>query len=166
MLVWSLVFTGCVSNNVNPAMAQRETGYVEFFTEKPEELSWEVRRFDGVNQRWITIYSNFEPIHERALRIALRPGSYLLEVRINNVVTDGPARVKVDVTEGMITPVLVDLESLGRASKPKKEVVVTPPVRGYDRGAKISDNEPEKYRIGTKPRPSVPYQPIEQMEHR
>jgi hypothetical protein len=166
LLFWSLLITGCVSNNVNPATAARDTGYVEFFTAKPRELSWDVRRFDGVDQRWITIYNNFEPVHERALRIPLRPGNYLLEVRINNVVTDAPGRAKVEIKEGMVTPVLVELQSLGKVSRGQKEVIVKPTVRGTDRGAKVSEDEPETYRIIATPRPPVPYQPIEQMEHR
>ena len=156
---------GCVSSNVNPAQPKVGTGYVDFYTTVPQELSWTVQRFNGRQQSFETLYSSFEPLRDPALRVALPPGEHLLEVRINNLLMEGVKRVKVRVEEGKVTPVFVQLYSVGVNSTEQKEVQIHQPVRGATRGAKTSPDEPY-LRMELTPMPARNYESIDAMRYK
>jgi hypothetical protein len=156
---------GCVSSNVKSPEARRDTGYVDFYTAVPQELSWTVENFNGRGQSWSTVYSSFEPIREPALRIALPPGDHLLQVRINNLLMEGTQRVKVRVEDGKVVPVFVQIFNVGANSTEQKQVEIKRPVRGVERGAKVSPDD-VYLRMTLSPMPARNYEPIDAMRYK
>ena len=156
---------GCVSSNVNPPQARSGTGYVDFYTSVPQELSWTVENFNGRDQSWSTVYSSFEPVRDPALRVALSPGDHLLQVRINDLLMEGTQRVKVHVEEGKVVPVLVQFFNVGANSTEQKQVTIRVPVRGVDRGAKTSPDD-VYLRMTLSSMPPRAYEPIDAMRYK
>src|SRR6202142_3146173 len=119
-----LFVTGCASPNVNPPRARANTGYVDFYADSSGELSWQVARFDDHTQGFRSVFSEFEPPPGRALRLAFPPGHYLLRVTFMNCVVREPGLVEVDVKDGMITPVRVQLTETGETTVETKQTSV------------------------------------------
>ena len=119
----SLFAIGCASPNVNPPRARAKTGYVDFYADSSGELSWQVARFDDHTQGFRSVFSEFEPPSGRVLRVAFPPGHYRMLVTFMNCVVREPGLVELEVKDGMITPVRVQLTDAGETTVDRKSVV-------------------------------------------
>ena len=159
----TLVITGCSTPAVNPSKPQTNTGYVDFYTDSPMDLSWEIKRADQGELQ--TVYSEFDPVPGTVLRLAAPPGTHKFEVWVMNRVTEGPQSLDVSLEDGKITPVHVTLTSAGKASVDRKVYGFRPSAKGYGRGTKIVTDESSVYKIGAVAESPRPYQQKEQMPY-
>jgi hypothetical protein len=103
------LLAGCASPNVNPPKARADAGYVDFYTMGGGDLNWEVACFDERSQKYAVIFSEYKPLPEGVLRLALPPGRHHLRVTFLNRVIREPALCEVEVAAKMVTPVHVVL---------------------------------------------------------
>jgi hypothetical protein len=161
-----LFITGCASPNVNPPQARANTGYVDFYADSSGELSWEVARFDDHTQGFRSVFSDFEPLPDRALRLAFPPGHYHLRVTFMNRVVRQPGLVELEVKDGLITPVHVALIPDGTTQVETKETRIGGTFKGrYGRGTKFGSDESTMYRISAEADAPMPYQVKERMPY-
>jgi len=161
-----LLVTGCASPNVNPPQARANTGYVDFYADSSGELSWQVARFDDHTQGFRSVFSKFEPPPGRVLRLAFPPGHYRMRVTFMNCVVREPGLVEVEVKDGMITPVRVQLTEAGETTVQTKQTSVGGTAYGrYGRRTRFSSDEAATYRVSAEAKPSVPYQVKERMPY-
>lgn len=163
LLLASLVFCGCGTTSVNPSTPHTNTGYVDFYTDSPMDLSWEIKRADQGDLQ--TVYSEFDPVPGTVLRLAAPPGSHKFEVWVMNRVTEGPQSLDVSLEDGKITPVHVTLTSAGKASVDRKVYGFRPSAKGYGRGTKIVSDESSVYKIVAVAESPRTYQQKEQMPY-
>ncbi|HWW01952.1 MAG TPA: hypothetical protein VNZ64_19790 [Candidatus Acidoferrum sp.] len=117
-----LLVIGCASPNVNPPQARANTGYVDFHTEAAAQLMWEVARFDSRTESFQRVFSKFEPLQDRVLRLAFAPGRHRFRVTFLNRVIAQPAEVEVEVQNGKITPVGITFTEASTTLVQTKEV--------------------------------------------
>jgi len=158
-----LCLLGCGTPNVNPSAPRANTGYVDFYTDSPLDLSWEIKCSDQGELR--TIFSEFEPVPGTILRLAAPPGNHKFEVWVMNRVTEGPQTLDVSVENGKVTPVHVTLTSAGKASVDRKVYGFRPSAKGYGRGTKIVTDESSVYQIGAAAENPQAYQQKERMPY-
>jgi hypothetical protein len=161
-----LFITGCATPNVNPSQARAKTGYVDFYADSSGELSWQVARFDARAQAFRSVFSEFEPPPGRVLRLAFPPGHYRLRVTFMNCVVREPGLVEVEVKDGMITPVLVQLTEVGETMVQTKQTSVGGTAYGrYGRRTTFSSDEAPTHRVSAEASASMPYQVKERMPY-
>src|SRR5215471_12489319 len=158
-----LCLTGCSTPAVNPSKPHANTGYVDFYTDSPLDLSWEIKRAEKGEMQ--TVYSEFDPVPGTVLRLAAPPGTHKFEVWVMNRVTEGPQSLDVSLEDGKITPVHVSLTPGGKASVDRKVYGFRPSAKGYGRGTKIVTDESSVYKIGATAESSRPYQRKEKMPY-
>src|SRR5258708_638800 len=100
----SLLAPGCATQNVTPAQARPNTGYVDFYTDPPAELYWVVERFDDRTQSFKSVFSEFKPPPNGILRLGFAPGHCRLRVTFLNRTVLDPVLAEVDLQDGMVTP--------------------------------------------------------------
>ncbi len=164
-VVACLGLLGCGTTAVNPDKPRANTGYVDFYTDSPLELSWEIKRAEPTGGEMRTLFSKFEPVEGTVLRLAVAPGPQRFSVWVMNRVTDGPQTVDASVEDGKVTPIHVTLGSAGTTSVDRKVYGLRPSAKGYARGTKVVTDESEVYRILAEPAPVRPYQPMQQMPY-
>jgi hypothetical protein len=153
---------GCASPNVNPASAQLNTGYVDFYCDNADNLYWDITD-NKTNKK---VFYEFDPIKEPILRVALKPGQYQLRINFLNHVISTPATTEVDVHNGMITPVTVTLVEEGTETVRTTDTHTGGTYYGrYGRNTRIVTTESTSYDIMAEPRPSLPYQQKAQMPY-
>ena len=161
-----LFITGCASSNVNPPQARAKTGYVDFYADSSGELSWQVGRFDDRTQSFRNVFSELEPPPGRVLRLAFPPGHYRLQVTFLNRVVREPGAVEVEVKDGMITPVRVQLTAAGESQVQTKRTNPGGTAYGrYGRRTKFSYDESTMYRVSAEVTAPMPYQVKEQTSY-
>lgn len=157
-----LFLAGCTSPNINPASARPGTGYVDFYAVNTNDLYWDITDVKR-NQE---VFSEFHPLGEPILRLAFKPGQYQLRVDFLNQVITTPGMVLINVRDGMITPVMVNLLPQGTTVVQTRNTRVGSTYYGrYGRRTRISDNESVNYEVSAKPQPPVPYQLKPQMPY-
>ncbi|MGA3144475.1 MAG: hypothetical protein ABSF10_15855 [Verrucomicrobiota bacterium] len=158
--------SGCASQNVNPPQARANTGYVDFHADSAGELYWQVERFDDRTQSFKNVFSTFDPLPDKVLRLAFVPGHYRLQVTFLNRVITQPAEVEVEVQAGKITPVRVVLTSAGTTQVETKEVSRGGTIRGhYGRRTRLGSDETVMYGLSAVADPPMPYQVKERMPY-
>jgi len=126
------LLAGCASHNVNPPAARTDTGYVDFYTTGEDDLNWDVSRFSAGSQKYAVLFSEFKPLSQGVLRLALSPGKYQLRVTFLNCVVRAPAVFEVEAVAGMVTPVHVIITEDGVTQVQSKEPNARRHVRGGD----------------------------------
>lgn len=158
--------SGCATRNVNPPQARANTGYVDFYSAPPDELFWEVARFDERTQNFKTIISEFAPPPHGVVRLALTPGAHRLRVTFLNRVIANPVEIAVALQEGKLTPVCVTLTSAGTALVETKEHTRGGTARGrYGPRTKISSDATIIHELSARADPAIAYQRKEQMSY-
>ena len=168
-MLWLFVFAmvGCSSTNVNPHRAASHTGYVDFF-DSDENLYWQV---DQVSETGKTnqLFSQFSPLQDHILRVALAPGDYQLNVNFLNHVIPEPGSVKVKVDNGLVTPVRVTLAEAGDTTVQTKEASLGGAATYNGRyrrvHAKTLETSSTVFHILLQPEPAIPYQPKNKMPY-
>ncbi len=158
----SLVNAGCSTANLNPPAARANTGYVDFYTDANQELSWEIKRAREPGGKWKTVFSEFRPVKGSILRLAAPPGTYRFQVWFINLVTEGPQTVLVEVANGQITPVRVTLTPKGSALVQNKDLKLSPGPGRLRRGNRFSYESNQMFCIGLSAEFPQSYQPKEQ----
>jgi hypothetical protein len=162
----SLFAIGCASPNVNPPRARAKTGYVDFYADSSGELSWQVARFDDHTQGFRSVFSEFEPPSGRVLRVAFPPGHYRMRVTFMNCVVREPGLVELEVKDGMITPVRVQLTDAGETTVETKQTSVGGTAYGrYGRRTKFSNDAAATYRVSAEANEPMSYQVKERMPY-
>ena len=167
-LLWALagLAAGCAAPDPNPAVARANTGYVDFHTDRPDELCWEVARFDDRTQDFQRLHSELAPPPAGVLRVALPPGTHRLRISFLNRVVREPAILPVDVKDGMVTPVRVRFSADGTALVQNAEKQLGGTAKGrYGRRTKFSADETTLYRLSAEAGPTVAYQVRERMPY-
>ena len=152
----STLWLGCASN-VNPRVAQPNTGHVDFFDPEGRSFSWDIR--DVRSQR--PLYKEFKP-NPGIVRLALSPGFYKLTISILNTVISKPATIDVQVVDGQVTPVRVRLAEEGTIAIERRHTQA--PGR-YLRRTKITSDESQSFRLEADILPSILYRPKEQVPY-
>lgn len=153
----ALLTDGCASSNVNPAVARRETGYVDFYVTSTNDLYWDVTDMAS-NKK---VFSQFSPLGDTVLRLAFKPGEYQFQVTFLNRVIDAPGTAEVDVRDGMVTPVLVTLQPMNSAVAQNKTVYFG----RLGRRSKTDQTQTFNFKIIAEPQPPVSYRPKERMPY-
>ena len=162
----SLFAIGCASPNVNPTQARAKTGYVDFYADSSGELSWQVARFDDHTQGFRSVFSELEPPPGRVLRVAFPPGHYRMRVTFMNCVVREPGLVELEVKDGMITPVRVQLTEAGETTVQTKQTSVGGTAYGrYGRRTKFSNDAAATYRVSAEANEPMSYQVKERMPY-
>lgn len=162
----ALFITGCASPNVNPTQARAKTGYVDFYAESSGELSWQVACFDDRTESFRNVFSELEPPPGPVLRLAFAPGRHRLRVTFLNRVVREPGQVEVEVKDGMITPVRVELTSAGESLvQTKRTNPGGTPYGRYGRRTKFGSDESTMYRVSVEANAPMPYQVKERMPY-
>jgi hypothetical protein len=152
-----LGLAGCGTADVNPSTPRARTGYVDFYTDSSLDLSWEVKRADQPGGEMRTVFWEFDPVQGTVLRLSAPPGKYRFQVWFLNLATEGPKIVEVDVRDGKITPVHVELKASGTADVDRKLYGFRASAKGYGRGTKIVTERNAVFRIDTTAEPVRAY---------
>jgi hypothetical protein len=146
--------SGCATKNVDPAVARRHTGYVDFYAVNDDDLCWEIVELKHNRE----IVREFKPATDHILRYAFRPGDYEFRISYLNRVVPEAGVVKVVVRDGMVTPVSVTLVETGTAQVETKEVRVGGTWYGrYGRSTKFSNNEAGIFQLKVESADPLPY---------
>jgi hypothetical protein len=148
---------GCKTGAVNPAQAKANTGYVDFSAPGQGDLYWQVRQYDEKAGAFKTVFSRLKPLDGPILRLATPPGHQRFQITFLNRVVENPATVDVEVLNGMITPVRVELIEVGSTKLERREARLGYTVRRFEPGARVTSSEASAYDVLAKPQPSVPY---------
>jgi hypothetical protein len=156
---WVCLFgSGCASRNVNPPVPRPHTGYVDFYTGSAEDLNWDVKCSDPASQASRTVYSELEYLDDNILRLAFAPGHYTFSVGFLNRIILERAKVEVDVSNGMVTPVRVSLDEAGTAIVKSKDVRAGGTYYGrYGRSTRIRSEDDPVYRVLAEAHAPLPY---------
>ena len=138
---------GCHTPDVNPAAPGGKKGYVDFYTEAYEGVSWKIKRATGSNGAMKDVFSEFKPIKSNILRLAVPPGTNEFQVWISNEVTTGPTNVLVLVESQKVTPVKVSLASAGSIAVLQKSVGYRSTARATRQVSRISTEEQDRFLI-------------------
>jgi hypothetical protein len=90
LLLAGLMIAGCSTANVNPASPRANTGYVDFYTDSDLDLSWEIKCADERTGEMRTLFSEFKPLQDNIVRLAVPPGTHQFQVWVMNQATEGP----------------------------------------------------------------------------
>jgi hypothetical protein len=156
-ILFSAMWLGCASQNVNPSTARAHTGYVDIFDPEGRPFSWDIQ--DVRNQR--SLYTEYNP-QSGIVRLALSPGTYELTINVMNAVITKPATVEVQIADGQVTPVRLRLVEDGTAQIDTKK---TPTPGRYTRRTKIIVEGEQSYRLEGDVLPSIPYIPKENVPY-
>ena len=157
---------GCASPNVNPPAPQPNTGYLDFYSGTAEDLAWDIQTFSPEANRYVTAFSDVKPLRERVLRLAFRPGRLQVRVTVLNRAVEQPAEVELEVRDGKITPVQVDLKEAGESVVGTRRESAGGTLYGrYGRRTKTSIAEMTRYTISASAAAPVDYQPKGQMSY-
>jgi hypothetical protein len=157
---------GCASANVNPTTPKAHTGYVDFYTDSPEDLRWDIAQSDASTKEFKPVYSQKKPGEPGTVRLAFPPGQHQLRISFRNRAISEPAIVTVEVQEGRVTPVRIELAVAGQSSMRSKSTSVGGTVYGrYGRRTKFDTSEIELLRVIASPQPPEPFQTKEQMSY-
>jgi hypothetical protein len=167
LLAGSCLFAaGCASRNVNPPVARAHTGYVDFYTDTDEELSWFVKELDVADPAGEVLFSEVKPLPGNILRLALPPGHYAFSIAFLNRIVLERAQLTVDVNDGQVTPVHVTLAESGTATVKSKETRAGGTYYGrFGRRTKFRSEEDPAYRVVAEARTAVPYAAKAQMPY-
>ena len=157
---------GCATPNVNPPAARAHTGYVDFHAGSTDDLYWQVERYDVRAQSFKIVYSEMAPPAGGFLRLALAPGHYQLRLSILNRAVREPALVDVEIQDGRITPVAVQLvpDSATQVQHKENRAGATAGNR-YGIKTKYSSTESTLFRLTAGVEPSTPYRVKEQTSY-
>ena len=110
-------------------------------------------------QDFKSVFSDFEPLPGRVLRLAFVPGHYRLRITFLNRVVREPGLVEVEVKDGLITPVSVALVPDGTVLVQEKEQRVGARARGSAGWRnKYSSEETAMFRVSAEAKAPMPYQ--------
>jgi hypothetical protein len=157
----------CVSPNVNPTAPRANTGYIDFYSEPDADLFWEVEKFNTSANAYETAFSEMKSLKDEFLRLGFAPGTYQLRISFLNLAVVEPAIVKVDVKEGFVTPVLVELAQVGQSTVVSKQTRVGSNLYGrYGRRTKIINSQTGGiYRAAASAQSFQPYHLKQQMPY-
>lgn len=166
LVVLPLLLAGCASPESNPPQARANTGYIDFRSEPPGGLWWEVLAFNGRAQTFEKVYSELKEPAWDVLRLAFPPGHHRLQLAFLNEVIVAPVEVEVDVQDGKITPVLVKLSEAGTASVLSKDYNWSGNARGrYGRRTVIGSRQAVRYLVTPTVEPKRDYKVVQQMPY-
>jgi hypothetical protein len=160
-----LLSAGCSTPDVNPPAPSVSTGYVDFYTDSSEELSWEVQRVNERNGKSQTVFFQFKPLAGNILRLAVPAGTHRFQVWFINQVTTGPQTVQVQVAKAKVTPVHVTLTPAGSTSVESKSFEYRPTARATRRVTKLSAEEQQTFQVRLVAEVQRDYQPKERMPY-
>lgn len=158
----ALLAGGCASSNVNPAVARRDTGYVDFYVTITNDLYWDITDMAS-NKK---VFSQFSALGEPILRLAFKPGQYKFQVTFMNRVIAETGTADVDVRDGMVTPVMVTLEPMGAASVHNRNTEIGKTFYGrFRQRTRTTSTQTVNYKITAETKPPLPFRPKEQMPY-
>ncbi len=142
------VVAGCSSPNVNPPSPRANTGYVDFYTDSNQNLSWEVKRAGENTNDMRTVFSDYKTMPGNILRLATPAGNHCFQVWFMNLVTTGPETVIVEVANGKVTPVHVTLKPAASASVQSQSYEYRATARATRRVTRITMGDQQAFDIG------------------
>jgi hypothetical protein len=160
-----LCWLGCSTADVNPAAPRAHRGYIDFYTDEPEDLCWRVREQKDPAGALKVLCCDYDPIEGNILRLAVPAGTHRLEVWFNNRVTTGPQTVQVEAAEAKVTPVHVMLTSMGDAAVEQKYQEYRPTARASRTVNRRVSTQQQNYRIGLSAGAPQTYHPKQQMPY-
>jgi hypothetical protein len=159
LAVLGLLAGGCASPNVDPATARAHTGYADIYYDTNAALSWDIRELDAGGHEMRTVFSTFDPIEDRILRLAFAPGPHRLQISFINLVIAEKGVVDVEIKDGMITPVRLDFALAGTTQVERKQATLGATIRGgIGRNMKVGADETPMWRVETRAGEPLPYQ--------
>jgi hypothetical protein len=167
LIAWGgLLAAGCASRNVNPPEPRAHTGYVDFYTDADEELSWFIKELDVADPAGEVLFSEVKPLAGNILRLALPPGHYTFSIALLNRIVLERAQGAVEVNAGPGTPVHVSLAESGTATVKSKDTRTGGTYYGrFGRRTKFRSEEDPAYRVVAEARTLLPYAVKAQMPY-
>lgn len=153
---------GCKSANTNSPVAKANTGYVDFYAGTNAPLSWEIKEISPETK---TLFSQINPVTESIVRVAVPPGHYKLQITFLNRTVEKPAELELDVRDGMILPVKVDLQGAGEVSSRRVETSIHQSIKQPRMGRDIEYPSANLYRISVVPQQPIAYRSKEAMPY-
>jgi len=160
-----LLTLSCTSPGVNPTVPRTNTGYVDFYSNSDTELYWAVERLDTGENTYKEIFSKMSSLKGGFLRLDFPPGHYQFRISFLNVPVVEPAMIAVDVKNGLVIPVLVELTQAGQSTVISKQTSIGASVSRRGRRTKITDFQAVTYRASASSQAEQPYRLKEQMSY-
>ena len=157
-----LLSVSCASTNVNPPQARDHKGYVDFYSPGHTNLIWEVEHAEPGTGAFKTVFSKFEPLPDGVLRLELHPGTHEFQLTFLNRVVEEPAVFLVQVQQGMVTPLKVELVPIGDISVAQKQQSFGMNIRGAGRKTRYTTQAGATERLVVSAQPPIPYRPKQQ----
>ena len=105
------------------------------------------------------VFSTFDPIEDRILRLAFAPGPHRLQITFLNLVIAKKGVADVVIKDEMITPVRVNFVLAGTTQVERKQASLGATVHGnIGRNVKIGDDQAPMWRVETEAGEPLPYQ--------
>lgn len=159
-----LAVAGCKTGQVNPASPRADTGYVDFYTDADEGLSWEVKETtEGGETR--TVYAGYKELTGNVLRLAAPAGTHRFTIWFYNLVTTGPQAVVVQVENARVTPVRISLTPAGSTAVVTKSYEYRPTALASRRVSRVATDKQQTLQIGAIAANPTDYQPKERMPY-
>jgi len=164
-LLACLVCAGCSTPDVNPSAPRAKKGYVDFYTDTNEDLSWDVKRANQQTGELHTAFWEFKTLPGNILRLAVPAGTNRFEVWFNNEFTTGPQNVLVPVAKAKVTPVHVTLAPAGTTAVQTQSFVYRSTAHATRRVTRIGSQQQQVFCIGLVASVPQDYQPKERMSY-
>ena len=161
----TVLVAGCASHDVNPAKPKAKVGYVDFYTDSYQSLSWRVKRAEEQNGELVEVFLKYTPLEGNILRLATPAGTNLFEVWFMNQLTTGPQPVLVPVVKGKVTPVRVTLSPAKSGIVRTQTYEYRTTRRGVRQVARNSSADQQALEIDLAAALPQEYQPKEQMAY-
>jgi hypothetical protein len=166
LAVTALWAAGCATQDANPPQPRSNTGYVDFHADPPDDLGWEVSRFEERSQTFQRVYSELKPPSGGVLRLAFAPGLHRLRITFLNRVIAAPVEIEVEVQDGKITPVRVTFTPAATTLVQTRDQNPGGTARGhYGRRYIVGSREATLYGLSAVADPPRAYQLKEQMHY-
>ncbi len=160
-----LAGAGCRTADVNPAAAGANTGYVDFYTDSDQGLSWEVKETTEANGDARSIYAEYKELPGNILRVAVPAGNHRFSVWFYNLVTTGPQTVLVPVANSRVTPVHITFAPVGSSSVVTKSYEYRPTAMASRRVSRIATDQQQTFQIVAVAGSPTDYQPKDHMPY-
>jgi hypothetical protein len=154
-----LLAAGCATTDVDPGTPQAGRGYVDLFTEPKANVWWNVSVFDARDDTFKPFVAQFNAPGLGIFRVAARPGQHRAKISFVNHAVEAPVEVEVDVKEGMITPVRVELEPGDSTYVRSRED------RARWQSSRMFETSQAAWKISATPMPAIPYVRKEQTSY-
>jgi hypothetical protein len=158
--------SGCASADVNPQVPHAKTGYVDIYCAENAGIDWDVKRFSAPDKRYLSVFSELNPVDGGVLRLAFPPGPHKLRITVLNHVIKTPADIDAEVVDGKITPLRIAFNDVGDVVVQSSQTSIGASAAGrYRRPVTLTSTEADMYDLSAIPSEPIAYLPKQRMSY-